>query len=205
MSDGWSAEIEAAWVAEAKRRAEEIDRGELELVDSAEMMARLRERAAIKRERSARLGADPSVPHAELSPETALEHEDTGDELDNHERAALDAAISRSLVSACLDSQHTRTGTEEQRILMPVTDEAMQILEAALALPEAERARLASVLQDSVTHGATQEEIDAAILEEVERRRDDLRSGRTKGVPWEEVQRELDAMIALGRRRASTG
>lgn len=94
MSDGWSAEIEAAWVAEAKRRAEEIDRGELELVDSVEMMARLRERAAIKRERSARLGADPSVPRAELSPETALERDDTGDELDDHERAALDAAIS---------------------------------------------------------------------------------------------------------------
>lgn len=88
---------------------------------------------------------------------------------------------------------------------MPVTDDAMQILEAALALPEAERARLASVLQDSVTHGATQEEIDAAILEEVERRRDDLRSGRTKGVPWEEVRRKLDAMIELARRRASTG
>lgn len=61
------------------------------------MMARLRERAAIKRERSARLDADTSVPHVELSPETALEREDAGDELDDPERAALDAAISRSL------------------------------------------------------------------------------------------------------------
>ena len=35
MGDGSSSEeIEASWIAEAKRRAEAIDRGELELVDS---------------------------------------------------------------------------------------------------------------------------------------------------------------------------
>ncbi|PRQ07377.1 addiction module protein [Enhygromyxa salina] len=43
IGDGSSSkEIEAAWVAEAKRRAEAIDQGELGLVDSEEMMARLR-------------------------------------------------------------------------------------------------------------------------------------------------------------------
>ena len=54
MGDGSSSEeIEASWIAEAKRRAEAIDRGELELVDSVEMMARLRERARRLRERRA--------------------------------------------------------------------------------------------------------------------------------------------------------
>jgi putative addiction module component (TIGR02574 family) len=46
IGDGSSPEeIEAAWLAEAKHRAAAIDRGELKLVDSEEMMARLRARA----------------------------------------------------------------------------------------------------------------------------------------------------------------
>jgi hypothetical protein len=46
IADGSSPEeIEAAWIAEAKRRAEAIDSGELELVESEDMMARLRARA----------------------------------------------------------------------------------------------------------------------------------------------------------------
>lgn len=54
IGDGSSpAEIEAAWIAEAKRRAEAIDRGELELVDVEDMMARLRARARRVRERRA--------------------------------------------------------------------------------------------------------------------------------------------------------
>ena len=54
IGDGSSPEeIEASWIAEAKRRAEAIDRGELGLVDSEEMMARLRERARRLRERRA--------------------------------------------------------------------------------------------------------------------------------------------------------
>lgn len=57
ISDGSSPEqIEAAWLAEAKRRAAAIDRGELELVDSEEMMARLRARVRRGRERQAATG-----------------------------------------------------------------------------------------------------------------------------------------------------
>jgi putative addiction module component (TIGR02574 family) len=45
IGDGSSPEeVEASWIAEAKCRAAAIDRGELELVDSEEMMARLRAR-----------------------------------------------------------------------------------------------------------------------------------------------------------------
>ncbi|MFO7567756.1 MAG: addiction module protein [Enhygromyxa sp.] len=54
IGDGSSLEeIEAVWIAEARRRAEAIDRGELELVDSEDMMARLRARARCARERRA--------------------------------------------------------------------------------------------------------------------------------------------------------
>jgi putative addiction module component (TIGR02574 family) len=90
--------------------------------------------------------------------------------------------------------------------MAPMTDDAMRILEAALALPEDERARLATVLRDSIAHDAAQDEIDAAILAEVKRRREDLRSGRTKAVSYDEIRRKLDAMIELGRQReASAG
>jgi len=54
IGDGASPEeIEASWIEEAKRRAEAIDRGELELVDSEDMMARLHARARRVRERRA--------------------------------------------------------------------------------------------------------------------------------------------------------
>lgn len=46
LGDGTpSEEVEAAWIAEAKQRAEAIDRGELGLVDAEAMMTRLRQRA----------------------------------------------------------------------------------------------------------------------------------------------------------------
>lgn len=57
IGDGSSPEeVEASWIAEAKRRASAIDCGELELVDSEEMMARLRARVRRGRERQAATG-----------------------------------------------------------------------------------------------------------------------------------------------------
>jgi hypothetical protein len=49
-------EVEASWIAEVKRRAAAIDRGELELMDSEEVMARLRARVRRVRERRAATG-----------------------------------------------------------------------------------------------------------------------------------------------------
>lgn len=80
-----------------------------------------------------------------------------------------------------------------------VTDEAKRVLEAAMQLPDAERAALAAVLKDSVGDGSSAEEIEAAWLDEAERRRDELRSGRAKTVPWEEVRREMFEMIERAR------
>jgi putative addiction module component (TIGR02574 family) len=49
-------EVEAAWIAEAKRRSTAIERGEMELVDSDAMMARLRARIRRAQERQASTG-----------------------------------------------------------------------------------------------------------------------------------------------------
>ena len=80
-----------------------------------------------------------------------------------------------------------------------MTEEAKRILEAALQLADAERAALAAVLKDSIGDGSTAEEIEAAWLDEAERRRDELRSGRAKTVSWQEVRREMFDMVERAR------
>ena len=84
-----------------------------------------------------------------------------------------------------------------------MSTEASRIIEAALKLPNSERAYVAAVLTDSIGDGSTQEEIDAAWLEEVKRRRDDLDAGRTQAVPWEDVREKLHAKIKRARERLS--
>jgi putative addiction module component (TIGR02574 family) len=57
IGDGASPEqIEAAWLAEAKRRLEAYERGELEAVDYEDMMRRLRTKDRRPRPRQASLG-----------------------------------------------------------------------------------------------------------------------------------------------------
>jgi putative addiction module component (TIGR02574 family) len=86
-----------------------------------------------------------------------------------------------------------------------VSDEAKRILEAAMRLPDAERAALATVLKDSVGDGASLDEIEAAWIAEAERRREDLRAGRTTSVPWQDVRREIFDMVERARVRQATG
>jgi putative addiction module component (TIGR02574 family) len=87
-----------------------------------------------------------------------------------------------------------------------MTSEAERILEAALQLPEADRVELAAILEDSVGDGSTDEEIEAAWIAEVKRRMEDVESGRSKPIPWEEVRQELFSMVGLSTpRRASAG
>ena len=68
---------------------------------------------------------------------------------------------------------------------------ARKLLEQALLLSEAERGALVAVLQDSIGKTYSQDEIDAAWAVEIQRRLDDVRSGRAKLVPWEDVDAEL--------------
>jgi len=88
---------------------------------------------------------------------------------------------------------------------MGVSDEARRIYEAAMQLPDAERATLASVLEDSVGDGSSLEEIEATWIAEAERRREDLRAGRTTAVPWQDVRREIFDMVERARQRHAAG
>jgi putative addiction module component (TIGR02574 family) len=76
-----------------------------------------------------------------------------------------------------------------------VTDEAKRVAEAGMQLPDAERAALAAVLKDSIGDGSAAEEIEAAWLDEAECRREELRSGQTVAVPWQDVRREMFEMV----------
>jgi putative addiction module component (TIGR02574 family) len=68
-----------------------------------------------------------------------------------------------------------------------------------MSLPEDERARLATMLQDSLGDGSTQAEVDAAILKEVQRRLDDFDNGRTSTVSHGTVSAKLRAAVERAR------
>jgi putative addiction module component (TIGR02574 family) len=74
-----------------------------------------------------------------------------------------------------------------------MSPEVSDLLKRALALPADERAALANTLLDSLEtmHQSVQEAWD----EEVSRRMDDLKAGRAVTVPWEQLHRELLAMV----------
>ena len=68
------------------------------------------------------------------------------------------------------------------------------VLSAALALPPDERLALASELLASVEQPWT-DEWERAWAAELDRRAEDLESGRVKGIPWEEVRERLRASL----------
>jgi len=65
-----------------------------------------------------------------------------------------------------------------------------QVQEQALKLTEAERAKLASVLLESLPE-SMEFAYDPEYLAEIRRRIDDVESGRVKTIPWATVQREI--------------
>jgi putative addiction module component (TIGR02574 family) len=67
-----------------------------------------------------------------------------------------------------------------------------QIESEALSLPADERARLAEALIESLDED---ERIERAWAEEVERRAEDLRTGRVKGVSHEEVMASVKDLL----------
>jgi putative addiction module component (TIGR02574 family) len=74
-----------------------------------------------------------------------------------------------------------------------MSTETSDLLRRALALPLDERSALANSLFESL------ESFDASVEnawdEEVARRIEDLKAGRAITVPWEELHRELLAMV----------
>jgi putative addiction module component (TIGR02574 family) len=75
-----------------------------------------------------------------------------------------------------------------------MTQEANELLEKALTLPEADRAELAGNLMASLD-AAVDPDVDAAWQEEVARRRRDIQSGKVKSIAWEEVQRKGSTLL----------
>jgi putative addiction module component (TIGR02574 family) len=67
------------------------------------------------------------------------------------------------------------------------------LLRQALALPAEERAALANTLLDSLE--ASNLSVQEAWDEEVARRIDDLKAGKAVTVPWEDLHRELLALV----------
>jgi putative addiction module component (TIGR02574 family) len=86
-----------------------------------------------------------------------------------------------------------------------VTAEAERLLEAAMKLPDAERAELAAILTDSIGDGHTEEEIDAAWIAEAKRRLEDIRSGKAQTIPSEEVEQEMEQIIASHEAKRAAG
>ncbi len=68
-----------------------------------------------------------------------------------------------------------------------MTNQALEILQKALALSDKERASIAGSLLESLD-GPADDGVEAAWNEEVARRIDDLDSGKATTVPWEELR-----------------
>lgn len=74
-----------------------------------------------------------------------------------------------------------------------MTPELSDLLKQALTLPVDERAALANTLLDSLE--ARDQSVQEAWDAEVARRMEDLKSGKAVTVAWEQLHRELLAMV----------
>jgi len=76
-----------------------------------------------------------------------------------------------------------------------MSPEISDLLKRALALSVEERAALANTLLDSLDGTNESVSVHEAWDEEVARRIEDLKAGKAVTVPWEELHRELLAMV----------
>jgi len=74
-----------------------------------------------------------------------------------------------------------------------MSPEISDLLKRALALSPDERAALANTLLDSLE--SSNESVQEAWDQEVARRIEDLKKGKAVTVPWEQLHRELLAMV----------
>jgi putative addiction module component (TIGR02574 family) len=77
-------------------------------------------------------------------------------------------------------------------MLQRMTFPAEELLDEAMKLPEGERRVLALRLLESVGD-EPQHEIERAWVDEARKRLDDIRSGRSQPVPWEEARGRIFA------------
>jgi putative addiction module component (TIGR02574 family) len=72
-----------------------------------------------------------------------------------------------------------------------MTTQVLELLEKALSLSTRERGLLIDRLIESLDNLPAEEGVEAAWGEEIRRRVDDIRSGRVKAIPGEQVLREI--------------
>jgi putative addiction module component (TIGR02574 family) len=75
-----------------------------------------------------------------------------------------------------------------------MTQEALELLQKALALPDNERAELAGNLVSSLD-ATVDPEVDAAWQQEVVRRLHEVQSGKVETISWEEVQQKGHTLL----------
>jgi putative addiction module component (TIGR02574 family) len=81
-----------------------------------------------------------------------------------------------------------------------MTQDASELLKRALELSPEERAELAGSLLESLDAADEDPEaVEAAWNEEIARRIEDLDSGKTKAVPWEEVKTRISSKLTNAR------
>lgn len=71
-----------------------------------------------------------------------------------------------------------------------MSSDASKVLEDALKLPAEARAALAGSLLDSLDE-TVDEDVEAAWALEIERRLEEMRSGKVQPVPWAEARRRI--------------
>jgi putative addiction module component (TIGR02574 family) len=72
-----------------------------------------------------------------------------------------------------------------------ISPQVSEVLEKALALSTQDRGLLIDRLIESLDDAPADEGVEAAWDEEIKRRVDDIRSGRVKTIPGEQVLREM--------------
>lgn len=72
-----------------------------------------------------------------------------------------------------------------------MTPQVSEVLEKALALSTQERGLLIDQLIESLDEGPAEEGVEQAWDEEIKRRVDEIRTGKVKMIPGEQVLREL--------------
>jgi len=80
-----------------------------------------------------------------------------------------------------------------------MTPQVSELLEKALTLSTQDRGELAARLIDSLDDGPEEEGVEEAWQEEISRRMDDIRSGRVKTIPGEQMRDRLNARLRDGQ------
>ena len=80
-----------------------------------------------------------------------------------------------------------------------MTPRVSELLEKALGLSTQERGLLIDRLIETLDNEPAEEGVEAAWGEEIKRRVDDIRSGRVKTIPGEQVLRELAEEFPNGK------